>query len=740
MRLNREIVSEEAALAQGLSKEEYRLIHEMIGRGPTWVELGIFAVMWSEHCSYKSSRKHLKNFPTKGPKVLQGPGENAGIIDIGDGNAVVFKMESHNHPSYIEPYQGAATGIGGILRDIFTMGARPIALMDSLRFGEIAEPRTSYLLDGVVAGISGYGNCVGIPTVGGETFFHKTYNGNILVNVFCIGILKKDKIYLGKATGVGNRVIYLGSKTGRDGIHGATMASEEFSEATEEKRPTVQVGDPFTKKLLLEACLEIMDKRLVEGIQDMGAAGLTCSVFEMASRGNTGLDVELDNVPKREDGMSPYEVMLSESQERMLLVARKENAKKILEIAKKWGLDACDIGSVVSGNRVKIKVDGKTICDVEAHYITDEAPIYDRPSEEAKGRIRQGYSLKDIPEPKDLNEVMLSMLKDPNFSSKDWVYRQYDHMVGTDTVVLPGSDSAVLRTKGSKGGIALTVDCNSLYCYLDPLMGAKIAVSEAARNIACSGAEPLGITDCLNFGNPENPEVMWEFKEVIKGITEACNAFEIPVVSGNVSFYNETNGKGIYPTPTIGMVGLIKDVSKVMTQYFKNDGDVVALIGDLSGKEISQSEYLRIIHNIENYPPPSVKLSLEKKIQECLIELIDKKTLSSAHDCSEGGLGIALVESCINPYGYNRGVKVKYEVNLRSDISVFSEEQGRILVSFSKESEKKVKDICDKKGLPMNIIGEVGGDSLIIDNRIDLKLSEVKEARSFFFKNLNKVS
>jgi len=739
MKLNREIVSLESAIAQGLTKEEYNLIQRMLGRSPTNVELGIFAVMWSEHCSYKSSRKHLKTFPTEGSKVLQGPGENAGIIDIGDGRAVVFKMESHNHPSYIEPYQGAATGIGGILRDIFTMGARPVALMDFLRFGDISEPRTSYLLDGVVAGIAGYGNCVGIPTVGGDTFFHKTYNGNNLVNVFCLGIVKTDEIYRGNATGTGNRVIYLGSKTGRDGIHGATMASEEFSEATEEKRPTVQVGDPFTKKLLLEACLEMMKERLIEGIQDMGAAGLTCSTFEMAYRGGGGLEVNLDLVPKREKEMTPYELMLSESQERMLLVSRKQNVNKILSIAEKWGLDACDIGFVTDGTKVKIKTDGKAVCDVDARFITDEAPIYNRPSKEPKDRVKGIYSKKDIEQPKELNKTLLTMLKDPNFSSKEWLYSQYDHMVGTDTTVLPGSDAAILRIKGLKQGLALTGDCNSHYCYLNPYEGSKIAVCEAARNISCQGGTPIGITDCLNFGNPENPEIMWEFKESIRGISETCKIFETPVVSGNVSFYNETNGKGIYPTPMIGMVGVVDDLSCVNNQWFKNDGDTVALIGDISDEKVlTQSEYLRIIHNVENFSVPYVDILKEKRLCDCVLKLNKSKLLNSAHDCSDGGLLIALTESCINPYGYNRGVKVKHEYNSRADIHLFSEEQSRILISFDRANKDKVEAICNKFEMPLNVIGEVGGKKLKFSEYIDTSLKDLEDARNYFFNNLNK--
>lgn len=738
MTLNSNKSLEESALEQGLTSEEFKLIKEMLGRDPKPVELGIFAVMWSEHCSYKSSRKHLKNFPTKGPKVLQGPGENAGIIDIGDGDAVVFKMESHNHPSYIEPYQGAATGIGGILRDIFTMGARPIALMDSLRFGDIKEPRTSYLLDGVVSGIAGYGNCVGIPTVGGETYFHRTYDGNILVNVFCLGILNKDKIYKGKTSGIGNRVIYLGSKTGRDGIHGATMASEEFSEATEEKRPTVQVGDPFTKKLLLEACLEMMEKDLIEGIQDMGAAGLTCSTFEMASRGNTGIEVNLDEVPRREEGMTPYELMLSESQERMLLVATEKNAPEILKIAKKWDLDACDIGKVKEGDHAVIKSGGEAVCDIKASFITDDAPIYDRPSKPAKGRVRQNPSYESVPKNKDIGNSLLKMLKDPNFSSKAWIYSQYDHMVGTDNILLPGSDAAVLRVKGRKKAIAMSVDCNSHYCYLNPYEGGKIATAEAARNIVCSGAKPVGITDCLNFGNPENPEIMWEFQEVIRGISEACKTFETPVVGGNVSFYNETNGKGIYPTPTVGMVGVIDDASKVISAYFKNEGDEVAILGKALDDAPSQSEYLRLVHGIEDFPAPTIDLKKEKSLHDCILRLSQKGILKSAHDCSDGGLIIALTESAINPNGKLLGVKVKYKHTLRDDVALFAEDQGRIIVSYDKKDMAAIKELCKQHSVEFNELGVVGGKYLEIEGSVKLHADELKDARDSFFKELSK--
>jgi len=519
------------------------------------------------------------------------------------------------------------------------------------------------------------------------------------------------------------------------------MASEEFSEATEEKRPTVQVGDPFTKKLLLEACLEIMNKNLVEGIQDMGAAGLTCSCFEMSARGNSAVKVELSKVPQREEGMTPYELMLSESQERMLLVATKQNVREILEIARKWGLDVCDVGEVIEGNNVKILANGEAVCDVKASYITDEAPVYDRPSEPAKGRIRKNYSIKDVPENRDIRGALVKMLHDPNFTSKEWIYSQYDHMVGTDTVLLPGSDAAVLRVKGLDYGIAMSVDCNSHFCYLNPYEGGKIAIAEAARNVVCSGAKPLGITDCLNFGNPENPEIMWEFKEVIRGISEGCRAFETPVTGGNVSFYNETNGKGIYPTPTVGMIGKIDDISKVLTQFYKNEGDTIAEIGNLKKSDKpTQSEYLRIVHGIEDFESPRIDLDFERRLHDCMLDLNAKGLLSSAHDCSEGGLAINIAESCLNTGGCIHGVKVTLDSENRLDMDLFNEEQSRIVISFNPASKESIEKECKKLHLGFRILGEVGGDNFTIGKHLDMPLSELLEARSHFFKTFENKS
>ncbi|MEE8574497.1 MAG: phosphoribosylformylglycinamidine synthase subunit PurL, partial [Thermodesulfobacteriota bacterium] len=628
----------EVVAEHGLSSEEYEKILDVMGREPNYLELGIFSVMWSEHCSYKSSRIHLKNFPTEGPQVIEGPGENAGIVDIGDGLACAFKMESHNHPSFIEPFQGAATGVGGILRDVFTMGARPVASLNSLRFGSLDHPKTRYLLGGVVEGIAAYGNCMGVPTVGGEVYFHESYNGNCLVNAMTAGIVKTDKIFRGYASGVGNPVIYVGSRTGRDGIHGAVMASDVFGEGGEERRPTVQVGDPFTEKLLLEACLEIFKTDYIVGIQDMGAAGLTSSSVEMASRAELGLELDISKVPQREENMTPYEMMLSESQERMLMVVKAGTEDKAMEIYHKWDLEATVIGRVTEGHSLVIKEGDKIVADINVPTLVDEAPAYDRPAErpERQDELNK-LDMDSINLPDDLSEVLLTLLGSENIASRRWIYRQYDHMVRTDSVVLPGSDAAVVRIKGTKKAIALTTDCNSRYCFLDPHTGGKAAVAEAARNLTVSGARPLALTDCLNFGNPERPDVMWQFIESVKGISEACTELEIPVVSGNVSFYNETSGESIYPTPTVGMVGLIDDLSTHTTQWFKGEGDVIALIGTASAG-IGGSEYLKKIHGLDKGAPPPVDLTLEKNVQKACLEAIKTGIIRSAHDTSDGGV------------------------------------------------------------------------------------------------------
>ncbi len=720
-------ITEEVIKEHGLSAEEYRNIVKTLGRDPNLLELGIFSVMWSEHCSYKSSRVHLKNFPTKGPYVLQGPGENAGIVDIGGGLAVAFKMESHNHPSFIEPYQGAATGVGGILRDIFTMGARPIASLNSLRFGSPENPRTAYLLEGVVAGIAGYGNCIGVPTVGGEVYFNDSYNGNCLVNVMTAGLLKKDRIFRGTAKGAGNPVMYVGSRTGRDGIHGATMASDVFGEGGEERRPTVQVGDPFAEKLLLEACLELFKTDHVVGIQDMGAAGLTSSSVEMASRGGMGIEIDIDRVPRREEGMTAYEVMLSESQERMLMVVRKGAEEEVKKIFGKWDLEAEVIGRVVEGNSIRIFEGGAIAAEIPVAALTDDAPVYNRPAKRPASQDSiNRLDLSNIPEPSDYNETLLRLMSSGNIASKEWIYRQYDHMVRTDTVVCPGSDAAVIRIKGTDKALALTVDCNSRYCYLDPFTGGSIAVAEAARNIVASGARPIAITDCLNFGNPEREEVMWQFGEAIMGIREACLTLGVPVIGGNVSFYNETSGVSIHPTPTIGMVGLIEDIGRHTAQWFRNEGDLIALIGK-NAAGLGGSEYLKIVHNKEA-GLPSIDLQNEKSVQEACLKAVRECIIVSAHDASEGGLAVALAEACLNPKG-ELGAEVKIDAGgLRADDLLFGEAQSRIIVSLKEKDLDRLKGVCASAGAPVSVIGRVTRGELKINGLIKIPVSAVGKA------------
>ena len=720
-------VTLELAKSHGLSEDEYRIILDTLGRTPTYTELGVLSVMWSEHCSYKSSRAHLKNLPTEGARVLQGPGENAGVVDIGGGMAAAFKIESHNHPSFIEPYQGAATGVGGILRDIFTMGARPIASLNSLRFGSIDHPRTRYLVSGVVAGIGGYGNCIGVPTVGGECYFDECYNANILVNAFTLGIVKKKQIFTGIAKGPGNPVIYVGSKTGRDGIHGATMASESFSEEKEQRRPTVQVGDPFTEKLLLEACLELMEKDWIIGIQDMGAAGLTSSSSEMAGRGGCGIELDLAAVPLRERGMTPYEILLSESQERMLLVAKQASEAEILKIFEKWDLDAVVIGRVTDDQRFRALWRGEEVANIPIRTLTKDAPVYNRPAARPPKHDQvQQLDLTAIPEPKEFATVMKQMLASPNIASKEWIYRQYDHYVRTNTVVGPGADAAVIRLKGTTKGVALTVDGNSRYCYLDPYIGGVVAVAEAARNLACVGARPIGLTDCLNFGSPENPEVMWQFAQVIQGMRDACTALEVPVVSGNVSFYNETDGTPIYPTPTIGMVGLIENIERVVTPWFKSAGDVVILFGR-TREELGGSEYLKRLHGLTRGTPPWIDLRMERAVQLCCIEAIELQLLSSAHDVSDGGLAVALAECC---FGGNLerpiGVRIETHEAMRGDAVLFSESQSRIVVSAKEENVERLKEVAARHHVPMQVVGLVDGTRFTIRPLIQLPVEEIR--------------
>ncbi|MBS0154289.1 MAG: phosphoribosylformylglycinamidine synthase subunit PurL [Nitrospira sp.] len=711
-------ITKDLIAQHNLTSDEYQKIIAILGREPNITELGMFSVMWSEHCSYKSSRVHLKKLPTSGPRVVQGPGENAGAVDIGDGLCVVFKMESHNHPSFIEPYQGAATGVGGILRDIFTMGARPIALLDSLRFGELHSPKNRHLMKGVVSGIAGYGNCMGVPTVGGEIVFNDIYALNPLVNVFCLGIAKKDKIFRGTAAGVGNPVIYFGSKTGRDGIHGATMASDSFDDTSEQKRPTVQVGDPFTEKLLLEACLELMERDLLVGIQDMGAAGLTSSSCEMASRAGNGIELDLTVVPRREPGMTPYELMLSESQERMLMVAKAGKEEECIAVCRKWDLDVAVVGKVTADGLLRVTDQGKTVAEIPAKALADDGPRYERPYQPpAYQDMLTNLNYDLIPDVKDANTALLALLESPTIASKRWVYEQYDHMVRTNTMVRPGSDSAVVRIKGTNKAVAMTVDCNSRYCLLNPYEGARLAVAEAARNLVCSGAAPIGLTDCLNFGNPERPDIMWQFVMAIEGMKDACERFQIPIVSGNVSFYNETNGLSIYPTPMLGMVGLIEDAERTMTQWFKSEGDDIILLGS-TREDLGGSEYIKVVQAREQGSPPYLNLDTEKTLHDCVLSLIRDGLLQSAHDCSDGGVAVALAESCISGPEGTRGAMVTLtRGRLRNDAVLFGESQSRVVISVKPSHRQAVLDRARLFGVPADAIGTVSGDRLVISVR-----------------------
>lgn len=708
-------ITPEIVREHGLTVEEFRRITDLIDRTPNMTELGIFSVMWSEHCSYKSSRPYLRKLPVEGPKVLQGPGENAGVIDIGDGLAVVFKIESHNHPSFIEPRQGAATGVGGIMRDIFTMGARPIALMNSLRFGDLEEPRTRFLLNGVVDGIASYGNCTGVPTVGGEIYFDSCYNGNILVNAFCLGLVKTDRIFLAGAGGVGNQILYVGSKTGRDGIHGASLlASSEFDETTEDKRPTVQVGDPFTEKLLIEACLELFEFDWVMGVQDMGAAGLTSSSFEMAHRAKTGVFMDLSKVPLREEGMIPYEILLSESQERMLFVIEPGHENEAFAILDKWGLDGAIIGEVIEESCVRIQFDGKEVVNLPVFPVVDGALDLKREVKHPEYLDQVAHiDLTELPDFSRGDTALKKLLACPNIASKEWVFEQYDHMVRLNTLVLPGSDAAVLRIKDTQKAVAISVDCNSRYCYLDPYEGAAIAVAEACRNVVCSGAKPIGLSNCLNFGNPEKPEIMWQFQQAVEGMGDACRFFDIPVVSGNVSLYNETKGEAIYPTPTIAVVGLIEDQNRIMTQGFKKSGDQIALIG-FTMEELGGTEYLKIMFDRSEGKPPVLDRKHEKQVQDFCWELIQKGFISSAHDCSEGGLAIAVAESCFSYGGQTLGATLTLESTLRNDTLFFGETQSRIIISFPEERINEIEDLAMTFPVDFSLIGKVGGSHFTV--------------------------
>lgn len=730
------VVTRQVGREHGLTDDEYDLMVEIVGRTPTFTELGMFMSAWSEHCSYKSSRVHLRNLPTTGACVVQGPGENAGVIDIGDGQVAVFKMESHNHPSFVEPYQGAATGVGGILRDVFTMGARPIASLNALRFGAPTHPRTPYLVSGVVSGIGGYGNSVGVPTVGGDVMFDECYDGNILVNAFTLGIAQKDRIFKGTAAGVGNPILYFGSKTGRDGIHGASLlASAEFDDTSEEKRPTVQVGDPFTEKLLLEASLELMAvPGLLVGIQDMGAAGMTSSSIEMAARAGNGVDIDLDLVPRREPGMSAYEVMLSESQERMLAVAAKGREEEALAILRKWDLDAAFIGRVTDTGRVVIRSGGRVAADVPAQPLA-EGLKYDRP------RVRPSYldaawatDPLALPQPATgaLGATLLKVVGSPNVASKEWVYRQYDHMVRVGTVVGPGQgDAAVIRVArpgGGEKGLGLSVDCNARLCYLDPYEGSRQAVAEAARNLAVTGVGPLAVTDCLNFASPERAETMWQFAESIRGMADACRALDTPVVSGNVSFYNETDGRGIYPTPMIAMVGAIADPGKAVPQSFRGAGDVVAILGRQTEAGLGGSEYLKVVHGQVAGRVAALDIDAEKRLQALCLELADRRLVRSAHDLSEGGLAVALAESCVSG-AEPVGAKVALPAGDLPEVAkLFGESPSRVLVSFAPGARGQVEAAAKAAGVPLEVLGETGGRRLALGEHVDLALDDVAAA------------
>jgi phosphoribosylformylglycinamidine synthase II len=722
-------VTPELVKEHGLSSEEYQMIQKILGRKPTYTELGIFSVMWSEHCSYKNSVKVLKTFPREGEHLLAKAGEeNAGAVDIGDGLVVIFKIESHNHPSAVEPYQGAATGVGGIMRDIFTMGARPIACLDSLRFGELSNPRVRYLFDGVVRGIGDYGNCFGVPTVAGEVYFEESYTGNPLVNAMCIGVVKVDQMATGSAKGKDNPVLLVGASTGRDGIHGVTFASEEISEKSEEKRPSVQIGDPFMEKLLLEATLEIIREDLIVGIQDLGGAGLTCSTCETAARGGSGIEIDISLVPKREEGMIPYEIMLSESQERMLVIAKKGLEKRVQEIFKKWGLHSVIIGKVTDDEMLRVKNYGEVVAEIPAATLAlgGGAPQYTRERKKpAYLSEANKLDLAEIGVPDDLNGVLLQLLGTPNIASKKWVYEQYDTQVRTGTVVGPGSDAAVLRIRKTNKALATSTDCNGRYCYLNPRTGGRIAVAEAARNVVCSGAKPLAITNCLNFGDPYDQEVYWTFFECVAGMGESCRKFETPVTGGNVSFYNEDPERIVYPTPVVGMVGLVEDLKHITTMSFKDQGDSIVLLGE-NLEELGASEYLKVIHNLVRGDAPELNLKREKRIQDACLGMIKAGLAKSAHDCSEGGLAVALAECCILSPD-RLGAEIELDQQMRADALLFGETQSRIIITVSEKDLAAAQKIAGDHQVPFRVIGKVKGRELKIKGMIDLSVERLTD-------------
>jgi phosphoribosylformylglycinamidine synthase subunit PurL len=726
-------VTPELAVAHGLSREEYDRVIRLLGRDPSYAELGLFSALWSEHCSYKSSRRHLRELPTEAPHVLQGPGENAGIVDLGEGLALVLKIESHNHPSFIEPFQGAATGVGGILRDIFTMGARPIALLDSLRFGPPGNAQSRYLLGGVVAGISHYGNCFGCPTVGGEVAFAPEYARNPLVNVLCLGLVPRGRIFRARADGIGNTFVYVGAKTGRDGIHGATMASEAFDETSSERRPTVQVGDPFTEKLLLEACLEAMATGAVVGIQDMGAAGLACSASEMPARAGTGAEIELGRVPQREADMTPYEILLSESQERMLLVVERGREAEVQGVFAKWELDAVPIGRVTGDGLLRVRMHGEVVAEVPVRALTDEAPVYDRPRRRPDWLdAARAFDPTALPEPDDPAAALLGLLAAPTIASKAAIWRQYDHMVGINTLVLPGSDAAVLRVKGTSKAIAVATDGNGRYGYLDPFQGGAMAVAEAARNVVCAGGRPLALTDCLNFGSPERPEIMWQFAEAVAGIAAACRVLGIPVVGGNVSFYNETLGQAILPTPIVGVAGLLQHAERRTTQWFKAPGDLVVLLGDAAGS-LGGSEYLVLREGRVAGALAPIDLPRERAVQAACLAAIEAGCVRSAHDCAEGGLAVALAE-CSMTGPRRLGADLSLTAAPRLDALLFGEAPSRIVVSIEPGEWPRFERIVREWAIPVTVLGRVGGDRfrIRVGERLAIDLSVGALADAFY--------
>ncbi|MFL5336582.1 MAG: phosphoribosylformylglycinamidine synthase subunit PurL [Geminicoccaceae bacterium] len=707
----------------GLKREEYERILWILGRAPNLVELGIFSVMWSEHCSYKSSKIHLSKFLTKAPWVVCGPGENAGVVDIGDGLVAIFKMESHNHPSFIEPYQGSATGVGGILRDVFTMGARPVALLNALRFGDPTHPKTRHLLAGVVSGIGGYGNCVGVPTVGGECTFHHAYNGNILVNAMCVGIARADRVFYAKASGVGNPVVYVGAKTGRDGIHGATMASAEFSDASEAKRPTVQVGDPFTEKLLIEACLELMDRDCIVAIQDMGAAGLTSSSFEMADRGGAGIELDLDRVPLRETGMTPYEVMLSESQERMLMVLEDGREAEALAVFAKWGLDCAVIGRVTDTGRMVLRWRGEIAADVPVAPVSGASPVYDRPAGATPRRVPLPASDREAVLPH--REALLRLLGSPDLASKRWIWEQYDHMVMGDTVQRPGGDAAVVRVHGTERGLALTTDCNPRYCFADPVTGGRQAVAEAWRNLVAVGARPLAITNCLNFGNPERPQVMGQLVGCIEGMAEACTALDLPVVSGNVSLYNETDGKAILPTPNVGGLGVIASLDRMVGLAWGKSELTLILLGECLGWLGSSVYWHHLVHRDDGAPPP-VDLTAERRTGDFVLDHIASGRIRACHDLSDGGLAVAAAEMCI---ASGTGAALTVAGDTTSVCGWwFGEDQGRYLIAASEADTPNLLAAADAAGVLARVVGRTGGDALILGDETPISVGRLGDA------------